>query len=262
MRAQHQVSIHYQSCKAIKKLNQTPYLTLVEHPKEGRKLMHQKALAIDHHYAWLGSANFTSTSFCKDDNIIIGLKSDQLCEGIIKDSSCTFTVNGQQAQYFSLPNDGQAALQTLLDKIKTAKKTIKVAMFALTYPPIIQELHEAKQRGVQIEIIIDKEYKNLCLQQIQKIAGCSLPLRYKITPYKLHYKFAVIDQKTLVIGSVNWSENGFCLNSECMLILDNLTKKQTKKLNRIWKSLRAESDLISLPRTETHWNGLLEKQAA
>lgn len=260
--AQHQVSIHYQSCKDLKKLKKSPNFIAVEHPQEGRKLMHQKALAIDHKYAWLGSANFTNTSFCKDSNIVIGLKSKELCEAIIHDASTSFTVHNQPAQYFSLPNDNQLALNALLDRIRSAKQSIQIAMFALTYSPILQELHLAQQRGVTVEIILDKEFKSICVQQIQAIPGCYIPIRYKITPYKLHYKFAIIDQTTLIAGSVNWSENGFCLNAEDMLILDQLTHKQQKKLKCIWKNLQAESDPISYSSTPPCYDEATEKKAA
>lgn len=55
----HDVTLHYESMHAVKDFPISEEVTLQEHPVQGRKLMHKKALAIDHKYAWLGSANYT-----------------------------------------------------------------------------------------------------------------------------------------------------------------------------------------------------------
>lgn len=241
--ANHRVSIHYQNCREINTLQQTPQVVFVEHARAGHKLMHQKALAIDQQYAWLGTANFTNTSFLKDCNVIIGCKSKELCEYIAQDISGPLTIQGQPARYYSLPQDRSLALEALLEQFKKAKKTIQVAMFALTYPPIVQELQIAQQRGVKVEVIIDKEFQPLCVKQLES-KHCTFSVFCKTTPNKQHCKMTVIDQNTLIIGSVNWSKNGFCLNSEDMLILEQLTPKQQKKLKQIWSSIRSQSERI------------------
>ncbi|AAP05199.1 phospholipase D-like domain-containing protein [Chlamydia caviae] len=242
-RAKRNVAIHYEKIAKIKEFPKNRHVTLVEHPAEGRKLMHQKALAIDDKHAWLGSANYTHTSFLQDSNLIIGLKSKELCR-YIKDESCgQCVIHGQNAQYFSLPGDQGKALSAVLRTLRTAQKTIRLAMFALTYPPVFRELNEAKKRGVDVKILIDKDFKKLSIKQIQALKDSNLSLHTKTTRYRLHHKFAVVDQKILIAGSVNWSEAGFCINSEDMLILDNLTDKQLKKLDKIWKDLEKQSSL-------------------
>lgn len=239
-----QVTIHYQTFKDIDSLK-GPSVLLVQHPEKEHKLMHQKALAIDNQYAWLGTANYTEASFLQDSNVIIGCKSEHLCKCIVQDTSGSFTINGQRASYYTLPKDKALVLKTVINCIQSAKKTIQVAMFALSYSPIIQELQQAQQRGVKVEVIIDKEFKNLCLKHLRSI-NSTFPVYCKTTPYKLHSKMCIIDQETLLIGSVNWSQNGFCLNSESLLLLENLTPKQKNKLKQIWTSILVQSEQIHL----------------
>ncbi|WP_375793353.1 phospholipase D-like domain-containing protein [Chlamydia sp. 12-01] len=242
--AKRDVAIHYEKIAKIQEFPKNKYVTLVEHPAEGRKLMHQKALAIDDKQAWLGSANYTHASFLQDSNLIIGLKSKELCQYIKEESCGNCVIYGQHAQYFSLPGDQGKALSAVLQTLRTAQKTIRVAMFALTYPPVFRELNEAKKRGVDVKILIDKDFKKLSIRQIQALKDSNLTLHTKTTRYRLHHKFAVVDQKTLIAGSVNWSEAGFCINSEDMLILNNLTNKQVKKLDKIWRDLEKQSTLF------------------
>ncbi|QVE48995.1 phospholipase D-like domain-containing protein [Chlamydia crocodili] len=241
--AKRNVAIHYEKMAKIQEFPKNKYVTLVEHPSEGRKLMHQKALAIDDKQVWLGSANYTHVSFLQDSNLIIGLKSKELCQYIKNESCGNCVIDGQNVQYFSLPGDQGKALSAVLQTLRTAKKTIRLAMFALTYPPVFRELNEAKKRGVDVKILIDKDFKKLSIKQIQALKDSSLTLHTKTTRYRLHHKFAIVDQKILIAGSVNWSEAGFCINSEDMFILDNLTNKQVKKLNRIWEDLEKQSAL-------------------
>ncbi|AFS26930.1 phospholipase D [Chlamydia psittaci CP3] len=134
-KSQRKVVIHYEKMKNVEEFPQNAHVSLVNHPSVERKLMHKKSLAIDDKYAWLGSANYTRVSFLEDSNLIIGLKSKELCQHIKNESSGECVIQGQKIQYFSLPGDHGKALSAVLQTLRTAKKTIRVAMFALTYPP-------------------------------------------------------------------------------------------------------------------------------
>ncbi|AFS28015.1 phospholipase D family protein [Chlamydia psittaci NJ1] len=246
-KSQRNVVIHYEKMKNVEEFPKNAHVSLVNHPSLERKLMHKKSLAIDDKYAWLGSANYTRVSFLEDSNLIIGLKSKELCQHIKNESSGECVIQGQKVQYFSLPGDHGKALSAVLQTLRTAKKTIRLAMFALTYPPIFEELNEAQKRGVDVKILVDKDFAKLSITQLQALIDSKLKLYTKTTRHRLHHKFAIIDQNILITGSVNWSMSGFCSNTEDMLILDNLTKKQLNKLNRIWEDLEKQSALSYPP---------------
>ena len=59
----------------------------------------------------------------------------------------------------------------------------------------------------------------------------------------LHHKFILIDDQTLLVGSANWTKAAFYKNSDCFLILHNLTDDQKTFMNRLWTRLEAESTL-------------------
>lgn len=98
-----------------------------------------------------------------------------------------------------------------------------------------------------MKILVDKDFAKLSITQLQALIDSKLKLYTKTTRHRLHHKFAIIDQNILITGSVNWSMSGFCSNTEDMLILDNLTKKQLNKLNRIWEDLEKQSALSYPP---------------
>ena len=248
--AQIPICIHYQRISKNADFSESPYLTLVEHPPVGRKLMHQKTLSIDEETAWLGSANFTLASLEKSANLIIGLNSPELCHFIKTQTSGRCSIDQQHIEYFSINEGNSLALDRVLHHIRSAKESIQVGMFALTLPQIIVELNAAQNRGVDVMILVDKGFKSFTVQQIKQLEHPSLSIYEKVTPYQLHHKFGIFDKTTLITGSVNWSDNGFLLNTEEMIIIDNLTEKQQQKMQAIWEGLVKECALYYSPDQE------------
>ncbi|WP_231901142.1 phospholipase D-like domain-containing protein, partial [Prochlorococcus sp. MIT 1303] len=55
---------------------------------------------------------------------------------------------------------------------------------------------------------------------------------------KLHHKFAVIDNKTVVTGNFNWSPAAAHTNDETLLVIHSpkLAAHSTREMNRMWRS--------------------------
>ena len=55
---------------------------------------------------------------------------------------------------------------------------------------------------------------------------------------KLHHKFAVIDNKTVVTGSFNWSPSAAPTNDETLLVIHSpkLAAHFTQEMDRLWVS--------------------------
>ena len=55
---------------------------------------------------------------------------------------------------------------------------------------------------------------------------------------ELNHKFAVIDNKTVITGSFNWSPTAAHTNDETLLVIHSpqLAKHFTQEMNRMWRS--------------------------
>ena len=55
---------------------------------------------------------------------------------------------------------------------------------------------------------------------------------------KLHHKFAVIDNKTVITGSFNWSPSAAHTNHETLLVIHSpqLAKHFTRVMDRLWET--------------------------
>ncbi|MEG0287918.1 MAG: phospholipase D-like domain-containing protein [Victivallaceae bacterium] len=231
-------------CSYFHTIKDNAQLNIKLNDKPKNKLMHMKILMIDECCFWIGSANFTDISLCKESNLMVGFYSQELAEYVRSNRSCSFMINEQKIDFKVLPNDSRETLEYLIKTIDTAQKSIKIAMFAFSHPKIMAALENAYLRGVDVEIIIDKNYLKLT-KQILKTTEASVPVWYKTSKYRLHHKFAWIDEDILIFGSTNWTMNGFNKNDECMLFLDNLTEKQNRKMRQIWNNLTNKREVLA-----------------
>lgn len=99
------------------------------------------------------------------------------------------------------PNGGaNDAIAATIDK---AKKTVDIAIYSIsTDGPIIKALRRAKKRKVVIRMVLHKATSS-------NLAGAKFFAKLGVKVYgvgpTMHHKFAIIDGKTLLNGSGNWS---------------------------------------------------------
>jgi len=167
-------------------------------------------------------------------------------------STSTYADISSKEQFFLLPKEKDFALKSIYKKIDLAKSTIHISIYSFTHKKIAKRLRNAAKRGVKIEIIFDE--KSTKSQQGKSM----LPYlaKYKnITVYKLkgklsknrryhgimHMKMAVIDKKTVIFGSANWTYSAFSNNYELLYITQDYAI--AKKFNNYFKRLKKISTL-------------------
>ncbi len=213
-------------------------------------LMHQKILVIDHDLILIGSANLTSASLHMHDNLVIGFRSPKAAQFLIDHPPFTSgtlrTISGgQEIEIWLLPDPRGHALADLRRRIRNASKTIRVALFTLTHPSLLDDLIAAKERGVAITVVIDAHSgRGASAKAVERLREEGIGVFLSRGLQLLHYKFALIDDQTLVSGSANWTKAAFSKNSDCLLILDQLTHTQRKYMVRLWHRIKTEARSI------------------
>ena len=204
--------------------------------------MHQKILILDHEMIFIGSANFTKASLKMHDNLVIGLHDKEIASFIQNNAP----VNGgffekslheQNIEIWLLPH--QNALKRLKDKIRKAQHTLQIALFTLTHPELVDEITEAKKRGVQVTVILDKHSSlgasSKAMQHLLK-EGVNVLLSQGLQ--LMHHKLAFIDESELITGSANWTKSAFTKNQDCLIALSPLTRDQKRNLKKVWLELK------------------------
>lgn len=221
-------------------------------------LMHRKIVVVDESLIWAGSANLTSSSLRRHDNLVMGLHAPNIAqvihakaERIIQHKppqeaqSNSFLVDGQPIELWFVPEDRQA-LDRLIQLIRGAEKTIRIAMYTWTHPLITEEIINAHRRGITVEAALDRQMSHGAnARAVHKLEAHGIPLGFNKGSQLLHHKFAWIDDSILVMGSANWTKAAFARNEDCLLILHQLTEKQRRFMSTLWDHVKSEGQIPS-----------------
>lgn len=213
-------------------------------------LMHLKLLIIDGHHTWIGSANMTRESLKNQANLITHLDSEKFAQAVLLKGKQVlgsayerpippqiFNIGGQTLELRFLPDD-QTAITRIKELIRSAKKSIRVAMFTFTREDLADTLIHAANRGVKVEVVIDLGQSKSASKKIAELLkNNGIPVALKDTGGLMHHKFMWIDDDILEHGSANWTKAAFRNNDDYIIIINPLTSLQKEVLNRIWNAI-------------------------
>lgn len=146
---------------------------------------------------------------------------------------------------------------TLEALINHETKSIHLSMYDLRDKMLVTQLIAAKERGIDIVVVIDRDnaFENNGIAQLQK-AGCQIWINKNIKisgfPPKWHHKFIVFgstkiedvgeNMPMVVLGSVNLTLSGLNVNYETMILVTSNSAAQflTKYLNKMIESDQLE----------------------
>ena len=144
--------------------------------------------------------------------------------------------------YFS-PNDHiRTHIIGALDK---AKASVDIAMFSFTDRPLAQKIINLSKQKVTVRVLLDtKNAVGNLYSKAKYLTNHGVNVKYAavISLYGIdgimHNKFAVIDKKTVLTGSYNWTASANSRNNENMLIIHNkrIGALYEKEFVRLWKN--------------------------
>jgi phosphatidylserine/phosphatidylglycerophosphate/cardiolipin synthase-like enzyme len=118
--------------------------------------------------------------------------------------------------YFS-PNGGCTdAITRELDK---AQSTVLVQAYSFTSYKIAKALLDAHKRGVRVEVILDKSQKGDQYSSADFLANSGISMKIDSQHAIAHNKVMVIDGKTVITGSFNFTKAAEENNAENLLVI-------------------------------------------
>ena len=122
------------------------------------------------------------------------------------------------AVYFS-PDGG--CTQAIVDTLDAARQRVLVQAYSFTSRPIAEALLRAKQRGVSVQVILDKSQRTEHYSEADFFAHMGIPTYIDAVHSIAHNKVMIIDQDTVITGSFNFTRAAEEHNAENLLILHN-----------------------------------------
>ncbi|KAL1779882.1 mitochondrial cardiolipin hydrolase [Sigmodon hispidus] len=136
----------------------------------------------------------------------------------------------------SLPHS-ESSLSRLLRALLAARSSLELCLFAFSSPQLgraVQLLHE---RGVRVRVITDCDYMALNGSQIGLLRKAGIQVRHDQDLGYMHHKFAIVDKKVLITGSLNWTTQAIQNNRENVLIMEDTeyVRLFLEEFERIWE---------------------------
>ena len=197
--------------------------------KEASFIMHNKFYIFDNKTVITGSANLSHTDMSGyNSNAVVVINSEeaaniyrrefeQMYEG--RFHSVKTSMNKTSNIYFS-PQD-KTITNGVLPLIKGAKNYIYIPAFIVIENRIIEELISAKKRGIDVRIIADALNASAGHSRVKDLRENGVPVKIENYAGKMHSKTMIIDDKYLLLGSMNFSYSGENRNDENFIILAN-----------------------------------------
>jgi phosphatidylserine/phosphatidylglycerophosphate/cardiolipin synthase-like enzyme len=120
------------------------------------------------------------------------------------------------AVYYS-PKGG--CLDAIVRELKLARRQILVQAYSFTAEPLTQGLVEAKKRGVDVEVLLDRS------NEVERYSDLHAFLQNGLAPLIdahhaiAHNKVMIIDRRTLITGSFNFTHQAEHENAENLLVI-------------------------------------------
>lgn len=201
-----------------------------------KSLMHNKFLIIDRKRVWTGSVNLTPRDMGSNRNNALLIESPEMALEFEKEFLEMFehrlfgrnspentkseAFAGDTAVRFFFAPETRADL--ILEKeIRKTEKSIRVAAFAFTHKELLKAMLEKKRQGVTLEILLDRGQAKNPDSVANTLLIQEIPFQLYTGRGKLHHKFMVLDEKTVITGSFNFSKNASLKNDENLLIIEN-----------------------------------------
>jgi phosphatidylserine/phosphatidylglycerophosphate/cardiolipin synthase-like enzyme len=107
--------------------------------------------------------------------------------------------------------------------IRDASGSINAALYRFNHPGLARVLEEAVRRGLRVRLLVDGNKYRESRSTQELLAGAIIPFRLGFGRQgrgsKMHHKFVILDQQTVLTGSYNWTLESENENHENLLIV-------------------------------------------
>jgi phosphatidylserine/phosphatidylglycerophosphate/cardiolipin synthase-like enzyme len=140
--------------------------------------------------------------------------------------------------YFS-PNGG--CTEAVVNNLNKATNTVLVQAYSFTSAPIAKALVDAEKRGVKVQVILDKSQRTEKYSSADFVQHAGIPTYIDAKHAIAHNKIMIIDGKTVLTGSFNFTKAAEGNNAENLLVIQDpaLASKYTTN----WQAHLQHSDV-------------------
>jgi mitochondrial cardiolipin hydrolase len=134
---------------------------------------------------------------------------------------------------------GDDCINAILRLLRNSRRSADICVFTITDDRLAEAILDAHRRRVAVRILTDNEKAGDPGSDIDRLHAAGIDVRVDRSPFHMHHKFAVLDGKTLLTGSYNWTRGAARDNQENIIVTDapRLVKPFRATFDRLWDRL-------------------------
>ena len=224
----------------------------VEVRDDGRDpLMHNKFIIVDGHTVWTGSTNLTMNGIFRNNNNVLVIESPALSAiyeqefqemwngefGARAPSNVeaqSATIDGTPVQvFFSAEDHPVSAIVPLID---SAEESVRFMAFSFTHDELGAALLDRFDAGIDVKGIFETRGSETEFSELTQLYCNQVPVLQDGNPGTMHHKVIIIDDRIVVTGSANFSNNADKFNDENLIIIANedMAREYLREFDRRW----------------------------
>jgi cardiolipin hydrolase len=134
---------------------------------------------------------------------------------------------------------GEECRATIIQQINSSINRIKICVFTISDDTITQAIIGAHQKGRDIKVITDNDKSLDMGSDIERMAKEGITVKIDNTSNHMHHKFMVVDDRSLITGSYNWTQSAARFNHENILLTNEagVVKSFLVEFDQLWKEM-------------------------
>lgn len=139
-----------------------------------------------------------------------------------------------------------AAAEVIERLIQATTTSLDGALYRFNNPRLARALDEAIARGVRVRVVLDRNKYEESRSTRELFSNGRIPFRLSHGRQgpgsKMHHKFVILDGRTALTGSYNWTLESEDLNYENLLILREPEQLETyrQEFEALWEEGQSE----------------------
>ncbi len=225
----------------------------IEIRDDGRSaLMHNKFWIFDGQTAWTGSTNITKNGNFRNNNNVIIIENPDVAAIYEREfdemwtdgefgptststvSNQSTTIDGTPVQVLFAAED--EVVSQLVPLVEGATDSIRFMAFSFTHDDLGQAVRKKAKGGVDVKGIFEVRGSETEYSELTALYCDDVAVRQDGNKGTFHHKVFVIDDKTVVTGSLNFSDNADNSNDENVVIINNsdIAAQYLQEFDRRW----------------------------
>jgi len=219
-------------------------------------LMHNKFWVFDGQTVWTGSTNITQNGIFRNNNNVIVIESPEVAAMFTREFNemwdgefgprSTSTLGEQSAIIQGTPVEilfsaEDEVMDELVPLIDQARDNIKFMAFSFTHDDLGNAMRAKAADGVDVSGIFETRGSETEYSEMPKMYCADLAIRQDGNPGTFHHKTIIIDDRIVITGSLNFSDNANDSNDENVIIINNadIAQQYLQEYDRRWQKAEA-----------------------